>query len=119
MKKQSISPSESTFFGLTSSEAAQYRLNLFSQIHEIVFHGKGGYDWNTIYNMPIWLRRFTFNKIKEFYEKEAEATQKAQNPNNIDLTAPSKIPEAVKNAVKQSPTPVTPKPGNKPSVKVS
>jgi len=69
--------------------------------------------------MPIWLRRFTFNKIKEFYEKEAEATQKAQNPNNIDLTAPSKIPEAVKNAVKQSPTPVTPKPGNKPSVKVS
>ncbi len=119
MKKQSISLSESTFFGLTSSEAAQYRLNLFSQIHEIVFHGKGGYDWNTIYNMPIWLRKFTFNKIKEFYEKEAEATQKAQNPNNIDLAAPSKIPEAVKQAVKQSSTPIAPKPSKKPSVKAS
>jgi hypothetical protein len=119
VKKQSISPSALAFFGLTSNEAAQYRLNLFSQIHEIVFHGKGGYDWNTIYNMPIWLRKFTFNKIREFYEKEAEATQKAQNPNNIDLAAPSKIPEAVKNAVKQSSAPITPKPSKKPSVKAS
>ncbi len=69
--------------------------------------------------MPIWLRKFTFNKIREFYEKEAEATQKAQNPNNIDLVAPSKIPEAVKQAVKQSSTPIAPKPGKKPSVKAS
>ena len=41
---------------------------MFDQIHEIVFHGKGGYDWNTVYNMPIWLRNFTFKKIKQFYE---------------------------------------------------
>ena len=42
---------------------------MFSQIHEIVFHGKGGYDWHTVYNMPIWLRRYTFEQIKSFYEK--------------------------------------------------
>ena len=59
-----------TFFGLTSDLAPQIRAKLFTQIHEIVFHGQGGYDWNTIYNMPIWLRRFTFNKIKEYYDKE-------------------------------------------------
>jgi hypothetical protein len=64
-----------TFFGLTP----EYRLYLFSQIHEIVFHGKGGYDWDTIYNMPVWLRRFTFEKIKEFYEKEREEAEKQQN----------------------------------------
>ena len=64
-----------TFFGLTST----HRFNLFSQIHEIVFHGKGGYDWETVYNMPIWLRKFTFNKLKEFYDKEQEA---ADNQNN-------------------------------------
>jgi thioredoxin-related protein len=52
---------------------------VFSQIHEIVFHGKGGYDWNTIYNMPIWMRRFTFEKIKEFYDKEREEAEKQQN----------------------------------------
>ena len=64
-----------TFFGLTST----YRINMFSQIHEIVFHGKGGYDWNTIYNMPIWLRTFTFNKLKEFYDKEQEQVEKQNN----------------------------------------
>ena len=64
-----------TFFGLTP----EYRLYVFSQMHEIVFHGKGGYDWDTIYNMPVWLRRFTFEKIKEFYEKEREEVNKQQN----------------------------------------
>jgi hypothetical protein len=42
---------------------------LFSQIHEIIFHGQGGYDYETVYNMPIWLRKFTFNKIKEWYDQ--------------------------------------------------
>jgi hypothetical protein len=64
-----------TFFGLTSDIIPQARASLFTQIHEIVFHGQGGYDWETIYNMPIWLRKFTFHKIKEFYEEK----NKAQN----------------------------------------
>ena len=29
--------------------------------------------------MPIWLRRFTFEKIKEFYDKEREESEKQQN----------------------------------------
>ena len=45
--------------------APQVRLNIFKQIHEIIFHGKGGYDYVTIYNMPIWLRKFTFKEIKD------------------------------------------------------
>lgn len=56
---------ELAFFGLTP----EHRGNIFSEIHEIVFHGQGGYDWDTIYNMPIWLRKFTFNKIKSYYDK--------------------------------------------------
>lgn len=27
--------------------------------------------------MPIWLRRFTFNKIKDFYDKRSEAEEAA------------------------------------------
>ena len=27
--------------------------------------------------MPIWLRRFTFNKIKDFYDKRNEEEEKA------------------------------------------
>jgi hypothetical protein len=49
---------------------------MFRQIHEIVFHGNGGYDWDTVYNMPLWLRRVTFNMIKEYYEKEKEEIEK-------------------------------------------
>ena len=54
-----------------------YRLILFSQIHEIVFNGNGGYDWDTVYNMPLWLRRFIFNKLYEYYkEKENNTTDR-------------------------------------------
>jgi hypothetical protein len=82
-----------TFFGLTP----EYRLYLFSQIHEIVFHGRGGYDWDTIYSMPIWLRKFTFEKIKEFYEKEHEEAEKQQNlisnKNKLNISRPSIAPK--------------------------
>jgi hypothetical protein len=70
-----------TFFGLTSDLASEARARVFSQIHEIVFYGQGGYDWNTIYNMPIWLRKFTYNKMIEHYDK--------QNQHNEDLATQS------------------------------
>lgn len=80
-----------TFFGLTST----YRISLFQQIHQIVFHGKGGYDWHTIYNMPIWLRNFTFSEIKKHYDNESEQLKKSSKPNNgstsIDMTDTNKI----------------------------
>lgn len=69
------------FFGLT----LDYRVNLFTQIHEIVFHGKGGYDYGTIYNMPIWMRNFTFQKIEEFYDKEAKANDTSQTLTKDDI----------------------------------
>ena len=85
-----------TFFGLTP----EYRQNLFSQIHEIVFHGNGGYDWDTIYNMPIWLRNFTFKKIEEWYEKQNESQNKANNQlkNTKEIARPNINPANVYNA---------------------
>lgn len=29
--------------------------------------------------MPVWLRKFTFEKLKEHYEKQQEAINKQQN----------------------------------------
>jgi len=80
-----------SFFGLTSNTASIARANLFTQIHEIVFHGKGGYDWNTVYNMPRWLRLFTFNKINDFYQKQNEANENASKggSNKSTLIDPS------------------------------
>ena len=48
-----------------------------------MFHGKGGYDWETVYNMPIWLRRFTWNSVNEWYEKQNEEQQQATPKENI------------------------------------
>lgn len=54
-------------------------MNLFSQIHQILFHGKGGYDYITIYNMPIWLRKFTHSEIRSWYDEEKKANENASN----------------------------------------
>ena len=88
--------SASRFFGLTS----EYRKQLFSHIHEIVFYGKGGYDFHTVYNMPIWLRNFTFKKIAEHYKKEQEAHDKASNKGTtvMDSSGNIKAPEYAQNA---------------------
>ena len=69
-----------TFFGLTFDIAAEARAAIFQQIHQIVFHGKGGYDWHTVYNMPIWLRRFTFNEIQKFYADEKSSYENQGKP---------------------------------------
>jgi len=82
-------------------------LYLFSQIHEIVFHGKGGYDWTTVYNMPVWLRRFTFEKIKEFYEKEREAMDKQQNVLTNDSVKDINRPNITPSSNNKQPTYVT------------
>ena len=79
------------FFGLTTTngEIQQARVNLFSTLHQIIFHGKGGYDYDTVYNMPIWLRKFTFSEIKKFYDAETEANSKAaKNKNQSNLVNP-------------------------------
>jgi hypothetical protein len=73
---------------------------LFKQIHEIVFHGKGGYDYETIYNMPVWLRNTTHNFIANSYEQEAKMQKEASkgsstqqidfsNPNQAKVNLPS------------------------------
>lgn len=75
---------------LTNIQA--YRVSVFNSIHEILFHGQGGYDYDTVYNMPIWLRKFTFNKLKDWYNKKNE--KKESQANQIDMVNPdkSKIP---------------------------
>ncbi len=61
-------------------------------IHDIVYHGKGGFDWHTVYDMPIWLRRFTYKRISDFVEKQNKdnkaQSQAQSNTRQIDFTAP-------------------------------
>jgi hypothetical protein len=72
MGLESISQLGLTFFGLTLDIIPEARAALFKQIHEICFHGQGGYQWETVYSMPIWLRKFTFLKIQQFHTDQKE-----------------------------------------------
>jgi len=74
---------------------------LFSQIHEIVFHGQGGYDYETIYNMPIWLRKFTYTKLTEWYNKSNS------NKNEDSWLSGEAKQSAAKNKKVKPPTYVT------------
>lgn len=73
------------FFGITPETAPQARAAVFTQIHEICFHGQGGYDWYTVYDMPIWLRRFTFNKLQDYYKKQEEQIESSKNGGKTSL----------------------------------
>jgi len=91
-----------TFFGLTS----EYRAHVFSTIHEIVFWGKGGYDHDTIYDMPVWLRNFTFNKLKDHYQKNNSQDQETNIQKSIstmkqaktESISPQRVPTYVTKA---------------------
>ena len=73
-----------TFFGLTP----KYREHIFSRIHEIVFYGQGGYNWETVYHMPIRYRDFIYNQIRDHYEKQNKATENQQK--SIKTNKPTK-----------------------------
>ncbi len=91
-----ISLSGSPFFGLTSD----YRQSLFLQIHDIVFHGQGGYDWPTVYNMPIWLRNFTHSKIKEHFEEVKKHNEKHSKKKQLQIAKPNVKPNYTTKASK-------------------
>ena len=47
--------------------------------------------------MPIWLRNFTYNQIKEFYEKEAKEIEKSnKGQNSISSNIGDPVPEHMK-----------------------
>ena len=92
MRRTLIYPLGLTFFGLTPD----YRTALFRQIHEIVFHGNGGYDWHTVYNMPIWLRNLTFTLINNHFEAK-------NNTNAEDTWVKGEAVNAAKERKKISP----------------
>ena len=85
----SIFQLELPFFGLTP----EYRGALFNQLHDIVFHGKGGYSFGEIYEFPIWLRRYVHRSMIEFYENENKQAQKSQGQQSLLQNGKIKAPD--------------------------
>jgi len=60
-------------------------------IHDIVYHGNGGFDWHTVYNMPIWLRNFTYKRIANYVEEQNKANNSSSSSGGsrqIDFASP-------------------------------
>ena len=69
-----------SFFGLTP----QYRKIVFDQVHDLVFHGGGGFKHSEVYNMPIWMRKLHIYKINEHNKKQNEEIEKSKKGQNMD-----------------------------------
>ena len=47
-------------------------------MHDLVYHGGGGFIHSEVYNMPTWLRRFHIQKINEHVKKQNKEMEDAQ-----------------------------------------
>tara|TARA_R100000664_G_C2737115_1_gene126338 strand:+ start:963 stop:1187 length:225 start_codon:yes stop_codon:yes gene_type:complete len=55
-----------------------YRKHLHEQVFSLIFHGNGGFTWQDVMNMPIWLRAFYIRQINLHFKKQEEANKKQQ-----------------------------------------
>ena len=53
-----------------------------NEIHDLVYHGGGGFIYSEVWQMPIMTRRYHINKINDFLRKKAEAEEKAMKGSN-------------------------------------
>ena len=74
-----------------------------TEIHDLVYHGNGGFVHSEVYNMPIWLRKFTFKKIQDHFDK----ANKSNKPNKGDLASEETKAAASKNRKISPPSYVT------------
>ena len=84
-----------TFFGLTP----QYRELIFNQIHDLVYHGGGGFIHSEVYNMPVWLRMLHIHKVSEWNKKQNEEMEKANKKasNSVPTKCPNINPNSTYN----------------------
>jgi len=85
----------SIFFGLTP----EYKLKSQQAIVDIAYFGGGGFDYETVYRMPIRNRNFVLNRIILLKEKENEAIKNPRSQ-STNKAKPSEIPFAKKKLPK-------------------
>lgn len=63
---------DQTFFGFKPED----RVSLHDNIFNLIWHGEGRWDWDTIYDMPIFLRRHWVKRINKILEERTEYQNK-------------------------------------------
>lgn len=63
----------SHFFGL----GPEYKLGMHEEIFALCYHGNGGFTWQEVYDLPIYLRRFYINQINKVIQEKNKAQEDA------------------------------------------
>lgn len=71
----------------------EYRLQLHESMFDMIWHGEGRWDWDTIYNMPIFLRRYWTKRINAILKSKTESIKKQSN-----ASRPRKLPLPTKQS---------------------
>jgi hypothetical protein len=78
-----------TFFGLPPT----YRPVVHQEVFSLIYFGKGGFTWQDVMKMPIWLRKFYIKQIEQVVEEQNKQNQKAQRKaNSKSLAKPGIAP---------------------------
>ena len=61
-------------------------MQVYNEVHDLSYHGGGGFSYSEVYNMPIYLRRYSIRRIndhlKEKREREEAAAEEARTRYN-------------------------------------
>ncbi len=75
---------EQTFFGFKPED----RVTLHSTLFNLIWVGEGRWDWNTIYNMPVFLRKYWIKRLNQINE---EAKNQQEQPKKKNKYSKDKI----------------------------
>lgn len=60
-----------------------------SEVHDLVYHGGGGFIYSEVWIMPIMTRRYHIRMINKFLQEKVEAEEKAMKGANTQSVSPS------------------------------
>jgi hypothetical protein len=55
----------------------EYNINVFDQIFDLVYYSEGGFDYNSVYDMPVNLRSYYYRKLDDIIKKKNAEIEKA------------------------------------------
>ena len=64
-----------SFFGLP----LEYKPVIHEEIFTLCYFAEGGFNFEEVYQMPIYLRRFYLEKLKQIKEKEKKQSEKGSS----------------------------------------
>ena len=73
---------EQTFFGFKP----EHQVQLHDQLYELLIAGEGRWDWDTIYNMPIFLRKFYIKRVNAIIQERIDRVEQQQKQKSRTTT---------------------------------